>query len=250
MTLTSSIDENVDTLSAVPATNLLHPMFELRAWQLRNFITTTAMQDFLFIAQKMGLSTLPADWRTVIRHEKRSQFLSKVSEIVEVCGSCFLHRFPPNVVNAVRKCANCGYARLHCPRCDYRCILASTIGNKSRKSVGRCNHCGVNSDIKFSVRSYIMDIVDHIRFLFSSKKTALALLSPFKSTDGALYTVPSPVTGLGHSDPSQCTSFQVHDGWLNIWRDACTNVRYFKELWHGERFYMHPIFEQHEVCAI
>ena len=96
-----------------------------------------------------------------------------------------------------------------------------------------------------------MDIVDHIRFLFSSKKTALALLSPFKSTDGALYTVPSPVTGLGHSDPSQCTSFQVHDGWLNIWREACTNVRYFdKELWHGERFYMHPIFEQHGMRSV
>ena len=245
------IESNLDNISTMtPAADHLHPTLALRAWQLRNLITTTAMQDFIPIARELGISSLPADWRTVIRQEKGSKLSSRLSEIVEVCGSCSLHRFPPLQVSTARKCANCGYARLHCPRCDYRCILASTIGNKSRKSVGRCNHCGVNSDIKFSVRSYIMDIVDNIRFLFSSKKRALDLLSPFQSATCALYTVQSPVTGLGHSDASQFASFQVHDNWLENWREACKTVPYFKELWHGERFYMHRIFEQHGMRSV
>ena len=142
-----------------------------------------------------------------------------------------------------------GYSRLFCPRCEYRCILASSIGNKSKKYIAHCNTCGADSDIKVTIRSYIFDIVDHLKFVFSTKSRALSLLAHFRREGEELYVLKSSVTGLDESDNDSST-FIEQDNWIDIWRKWCQESKYFKELWHGERFYMHSLFEEHGTRSV
>ena len=72
----------------------LHATDVLRAWQVQNFITTKAMQEFLQISPAIGLTGLPADWRTVIRRYNVKANNLKVAEVAEVCSKCFIYRFP------------------------------------------------------------------------------------------------------------------------------------------------------------
>ena len=226
-----------------------HVWKALRAWQVRNLVSGKAMQDFIRIAPEVGLSGLPKDWRTIVRRDVLFAARTKVAEVVEVCSACFLHRFPPEHVLKAKRCTNCGYSRLFCPRCEYRCILASSIGNKSKKYIAHCNLCGANSDVKVTVRSYIFDIVDHLKFVFSTKSRALSLLAPFRREGEELYVSKSSVTGLGESDNNSST-FIAQDNWIDIWRKWCQESKYFKELWHGERFYMHSLFEEHGMRSV
>ena len=161
-TLQSNASRNVP-IHTIPT---LHQTHLMRAWQLRNFITTKAMQDFLEMCPDLGLTGFPKDWRTVIRRYNVQANHVKVAEIAEVCSKCFLYRFPCDDVKQAIPCSHCRYARLTCPRCHYRCILASSVGNKPKKSISHCKFCGVNSDVKVTLRSYIFDIVGHVQNLF------------------------------------------------------------------------------------
>ena len=173
----------------------------LRAWQIRNKVSSKAMQDFLKIAPSIGLNGFPPDWRSVIRLDRRLHHSTKVSEVVEVCSSCFLHRFPPDEIAHARKCSHCSYSRLFCPRCNYRCILGSSIGNKSRKYIAHCIACGANSGVKVTIRSYIFDVAEHVAFMFGNEKKAWSLLQPFMHESEKLFSLESPVTGLSHYEP-------------------------------------------------
>ena len=221
----------------------------LRAWQIRNKISTNAMQDFIKIAPSFGLTDLPSDWRSVIRLDKRLHHSTNVSEVVEVCSSCFLHRFPPEAVSNAPKCSYCSYSRLFCPRCEYRCILGSSIGNKSRKYIAHCMACGANSGVKVTIRSYIFDIAEHLSFLFSQQKKALSLLQPFVHESEKLFSLECPVTGRS-SERVKDPSFVPAHGWLDKWRTICKSSTFFKELWHGERFFNHSIFEEHGMRSV
>ena len=243
-------EQNASIDSRTPTTcPISMRLLSLRAWQIRNKITSKAMQDFLTIAPSVGLNDLPEDWRRVIRLETRLKLSSEVSEIVEVCSNCFLHRFPPEVIAITPKCSFCSYTRLFCPRCDYRCILASSIGNKSKKYIAHCMACGANSGVKVTVRSYIFNVAEHLAYLFSHKDKAMALLQPFQNETEQLFSLKCPVTGH-FSASSEHVSFEECHGWLEKWRTMCQNSKFFKELWHGERFYSHSIFEQHGMRSV
>ena len=207
------------------------------------------MQDFLKIAPELGFNNLPPDWRSVIRLDKRLHHSTKVSEVVEVCSSCFLHRFPPDVISNATKCSYCSYSRLFCPRCEYRCILGSSIGNKSRKYIAHCMACGANSGVKVTIRSYIFDVAEHLTFLFGHQKKALSLLQPFVHESEKLFSLEYPVTGHS-SGRAKHPSFAPTHGWLEKWRSICKSSKFFKELWHGERFYNHSIFEEHGMRSV
>ena len=207
------------------------------------------MTDLLKIAPSIGLKDLPPDWRKVIRLEKRLHQSTEVSEVVEVCSNCFLHRFPPDVISSTPKCSFCSYSRLFCPRCDYRCILASSIGNKSKKYIAHCMACGVNSGVKVTVRSYIFNVAEHIGYLFGEKTKAMSLLQPFQNETEKLFTLKSSVTGQFHATCEHAV-FEECDGWLEKWRTMCKKSNYLKELWHGERFYNHSLFEEHGMRSL
>ena len=225
-------------------------LLSLRAWQIRNKITSKAMQDLLKIAPSMGLNDLPLDWRSVIRLEKRlQQSTVEVSEVVEVCSNCFLHRFSPEVISTTQTCSFCSYARLFCPRCHYRCILASSIGNKSKKYIAHCMACGANSGVKVTIRSYIFNIAQHLVNLFGDQEKAMSLLQPFQNEHEKLFSLTCPVTGHP-SESSEHATFQECDGWLEKWRAMCKSSKFFKELWHGERFYNHSLFKDHGMRSV
>jgi len=237
----------LETATTCPQTRRL---LSLRSWQIRNKITSKAMQDLLKIAPSVGLNDIPLDWRSVIRLEKRVQHaIVEVSEVVEVCSNCFLHRFSPEVISTAQKCSFCGYARLFCPRCNYRCILASSIGNKSKKYISHCMACGANSEVRVTVRSYLFDVSQHLNNLFGDKEKARSLLLPFQNDNEQLFSLKCPVTGHP-SELSQNATFQECDGWLEKWRSMCKSSKFFKELWHGERFYNHSIFEDHGMRSV
>ena len=225
-------------------------LLSLRAWQIRNKITSKAMQDLLKIAPSMGLNDLPLDWRSVIRLEKRlQQSTVEVSEVVEVCSNCFLHRFSPEVISTTQTCSFCSYARLFCPRCHYRCILASSIGNKSKKYIAHCMACGANSGVKVTIRSYIFNIAQHLVNLFGDQEKAMSLLQPFQNEHEKLFSLTCPVTGHP-SESSEHATFQECDDWLEKWRAMCKSSKFFKELWHGERFYNHSLFKDHGMRSV
>ena len=207
------------------------------------------MQDFIKIAPSLGLNELPQDWRSVIRLEKRMHQSCHVSEIVEVCSSCFLHRFPTDVISSATKCSYCSYSRLFCPRCEYRCILGSSIGNKSRKYIAHCTACGSNSGVKVTIRSYIFDVADYLTFLFGDEGKAWSLLEPFINWNEKLFSLENPVTGLSGTQEKRSSFIPAH-GWLEKWRASCKSSKFFKELWHGERFYNHTLFEDHGMRSV
>ena len=184
-----------------------------------------------------------------MRLEKRLSVSNRVSEVVEVCSSCFLHRFPRDVVDSAPKCSNCSYSRLFCPRCDYRCILASSIGNKSRKYISHCTACGANSGVKVTVRSYVFDVAEYLAFLFADKTKARCLLQPFEGETENLFSLECPVTGHSGVGYERASFVQAH-GWLDKWRNICKSSKFFKELWHGERFYNHSLFEKHGMRSV
>ena len=221
----------------------------LRAWQIRNKVSSKAMQDFLKIAPSIGLVELPTDWRSVIRLEKRMHQSNNISEIVEVCSSCFLHRFPTDVISNAPKCSYCSYSRLFCPRCEYRCILASSVGNKSRKYIAHCTACGANSRVKVTIRSYIFDVAEYLSFLFAHETKAWSLLEPFLGWNEKLFSIQSPVTGVSDTHQKH-GSFIPSNGWLEQWRSLCKSSKFFKELWHGERFHNHSLFEEHGMRSV
>ena len=176
----------------------------------------------------------------------------KVADIAEVCSNCFLHRFPTEEVKQAIPCSHCSYARSTCPRCLYRCILASSVGNKPKKYISQCKFCGVDSDIKVTLRSYIFDVVGHLQHLFADQKKAKSLLAPFLNADGSpLYSVISGSVPGHTNDAIQAPNiFQESPGWLSNWRHACESSLYYKELWHGSRFYNHTIFEDHGMRSV
>jgi hypothetical protein len=109
--------------------------------------------------------------------------------------------------------------------------------------------CGANSGVKVTVRSYIFNVAEHLSYLFGHKDKALALLQPFQNDTEQLFSLKRPVTGH-FSASSDSASFEECDGWLEKWRVMCKNSNFFKELWHGERFYNHSIFEQHGMRSV
>ena len=227
-----------------------NPFDVLRAWQIRNFVTTKAMQDLLRISPDIGLTGFPKDWRTVIRRYNKKMNQLKVAEIIEVCSKCFLHRFPSDDVNQAAPCAHCSYARLTCPRCHYHCILASSVGNKPKKYISQCKYCGVNSDIKVTLRSYIFDIVGHLQHLFGDQAKAQKLLAPFVDMHGKPLYHFSSVTELESGEGAPRKHFEESPGWLNEWRSACQSSNFYKELWHGSRFFNHSLFEDHGMRSV
>ena len=218
--------------------------FILRKWQLECNITLSAMQSFLKISQSLGLRDLPLDWRTVIRRtdEAVSTSLSQhVWTITEVCGHCFMISFDESDLKAATKCPNCNVSRITCSLCNYRCIVASSVGNKSRKALANCSVCGSNADVDFTKRSYLFDIREHLRRMFSSEPDSLHLLSPFRTTTKSFYSI---------SNSNGRSTFNPAANWKSEWPEKCAESNFFKELWHGKRFYENPLFQNHGMRSV
>ena len=218
--------------------------FLLRKWQLECNITLSAMQSFLKIAVNLGLRDLPGDWRTVIRRTDNdipSNMAQRVWKVVEVCGSCFLISFDENDLKSAPKCPTCNVSRITCSLCQYRCVVASSVGNKSRKSLPNCSVCGAHANVHFTKRSYLFDVRDHIKRLFSNESDCLHLLSPFQSNSQCFYSI---------SNTNGSKSFETTQNWEALWPQMCADSPFFKELWHGRRFYQHPIFRTHGMRSV
>ena len=229
---------------------------------MRCNITQTAMQSFLSIAPELGINDLPKDWRTVMKYSIQGSDagLSEVWKTTEVCGHCFLISFLETDLQNLPRCDDCGISRITCSLCDYRCIVASSIGNRSRKLLTNCYVCGANADVDVTVRSYLFDIKTQLRSMFSRKSDCEALLSPFRSSDMQFYNlrpVQTPSTSStfnldtdnGSYGPTQHV-FECSKNWEEDWPLHCASSKYFKELWHGKRFYESSLFREHGMRSV
>jgi hypothetical protein len=216
---------------------------KLRTWCHNHHVSRDAMSELLLIFIDMGHDTWPRDWRTITSRLNANDALNNSqneilkASITHVCGACFLVPFPDDVVAAATVCPACDVASVNCTRyqCQERCIVTSKLGKRSIATLKACSVCLISS-LSFPMhRTFHFSLKTFIERSFADRKFAYACLSPF----------------LGHFNlslsPGRRDKYNISflDGWIDEWKLKMQAVTAPSELWHGNRFYNHPIWPNH-----
>ena len=91
----------------------------------------------------------------------------------------------------------------------------------------------------YTARSYVLDLKKSIQALFLNATVARNALAPWSADGRTFYdggAAGHPVT--------------PRENWLKQWRDHICSLPYKSESWHGDRFFGHPIWQEHGMRSL
>ena len=150
-----------------------------------------------------------------------------VRKIFELCGNCWLHELDKDALSGANTCVECRVPTIVCGyhRCRSRIIVSSLMGSRSPFKLPLCPVCEVSKKTMKTRRVFLFDIKAYVAKFFADKNLCKSALQPF---DGFVDT-----NDAMHSK-------EWHPEWVN----AIESLTYKSEIWHGERFYNHPIWSE------
>lgn len=146
-----------------------------------------------------------------------------------MCGACFLYEFEVFESTNSITCGilKCKVRKAICqnPSCGKVNYDPSTFGKSTMLSISECLGCGAGPLGTLLCRMATFRVSDFVRALFLHRPSCRAMLHAF---DG-FYTFNS----------SGEVVFQ--DDWHDAWAEKMSNSQEWGGIWHGQRFYTHPL---------
>ena len=210
----------------------------LHDWATQNRVSNIGMTRLMSALRDAGLDDkyyLPNKWSSVqiaqARHDEDelgADAVVGVSKVLEFCTACWLHKFTPEEIeDDGSKCSTCRVTVVTCGyhRCREKCIVLSKMGKRSAYSLALCPQCDVSKLTTKTGRVYLFDLDTYIMQFFGDKDQCIDALQPFK--------------GLFSLNDNE---FEQADGWYEAWVRKMEEMLYQSEVWHGRRFFQHPIW--------
>ena len=181
---------------------------------------------------------LPNKWGAVETAQRRHEEMSLgpgavvgVHKILEFCTACWFHKFSDEDIKGGNKCDTCRVTTVTCGyhRCQKTCIILSKMGKRSAFSLSECSQCHTSKMTTKTARVYLYDLDTHIREFFADEDQCLDALRAFKG----LYTL---------DQDENC--FEQSHCWYDKRVSQTTAMTYKSEVWHGRRFFEHPIWKK------
>ena len=178
---------------------------------------------------------LPKSFKTVLNAQSRyldsvlgNEETCGVRKVLELCGDCWLHSFDKEELQKSTKCSACQVSTIVCGyhRCGSRVIVSSLMGKRSPFRLHCCPVCQVSKKTMKTRRVFVFDIKSYIAKFFANEDLCRKALEPFKGfVDETIFR---PIAG----------------DWVTEWVKHFESLEYKSEVWHGERFYNHPVWTE------
>ena len=177
---------------------------------------------------------LPQHFKTVIKAQAKffdtvllGDAVNGVRKVLELCGRCWMHEFDNDDLSGAKMCVHCRVSTIVCGyhRCRSRIIVSSLMGSRSPFQLPLCPICEVSKKTVKTRRVFLFDIKSYIAKFFANEELCKSALQPFN----------------GFVD--ETNAMHLH-GWHAEWVQAMESLTYKSEIWHGQRFYNHPIWSE------
>jgi hypothetical protein len=212
----------------------------LTEWASRSRCSDASMTDLMAGLRHLNCAAdyhLPKHFKTVTKAQARyyddllgNGQINGVRKVLEICGNCWFHEFDQDELQGAQTCVECQVATVVCGyhRCRSRIIASSLMGKRSPFKLPRCPVCEVSKKTIKTRRVFLFDVKSYIAKFFSSIDLCTKALEPFN----------------GLYDANDSVSVTHCREWQFEWAQRMKALPYKSEIWHGERFYNHPIWSK------
>ena len=233
-----AVHEDQDSLELnnnAPWNNLTRFLTEWAARSRCSDASMTSLMSGLRDLHSNGDYFLPKSFKTVLNAQSRyldsvlgNEETCGVRKVLELCGDCWLHSFDKEELQKSTKCSACQVSTIVCGyhRCGSRVIVSSLMGKRSPFRLHCCPVCQVSKKTMKTRRVFVFDIKSYIAKFFANEDLCRKALEPFKGfVDETIFR---PIAG----------------DWVTEWVKHFESLEYKSEVWHGERFYNHPVWTE------